>query len=339
MRHLVTGGAGLIGSHIVEHLLNRGEQVCVIDDLSGASLRWIDKRIDGDNFFVYDLGNPKLAKDAVERFRPNYVWHLAANAREGASWFQPQNIAKRNFYAFVNVLEPAIGTGELKKFIFFSSMSVYGINQLPFTEDMKPSPEDPYGINKAMSEETLVMLAKLYEFDYIVIRPHNVFGERVFREDRYRNVISIFANKVLRDEPIVVYGDGNNTRAFSYIEDSVIGMIDIGLNCSNTTVNIGGEKVFTINEAADFVRCALGKPYHKIEHTRDRYREVPHAYSDHGRAKALINYRESIGAEEGIRRSCEFWAEEGPVEWEDVEPLVLSHEQLPDNWRYPEGKK
>ena len=328
-RILVTGGAGFIGSHVVDELVDQGHEVMILDDLSGATGKWINRKAIFYRMSVASF----IAYATVKLFSPHEVWHLAANAREGGSWFQPENVVRRNSYGVTNILEAAIAGGDLERFVFFSSMSVYGDQEPPFREDMEPKPENPYAVSKYAAERYVSLLADLYGFKWVIIRPHNVFGERVFRQDKLRNVVAIFANQILLGEPIYIYGDGQNLRAHSYIYDCIGPIMKAGQTLENEIINIGGEQAFTIQETADLVIDAMGKDYWPIEYLPGRYREVPFAFSDHAKARNLIDFHEEIGAEVGIARVCEEFAAEGPVKYVDVEPLTLSSEKMPETWK------
>ena len=325
---LVTGGLGFIGSHVVDELVKEGHEVLVYDDLSGC---------DGKNYnlsakyFAKDVSRPNQTIEAIEKMAPDEVWHLAANAREGGSWFQPQNVVARNSFGVINVLEGAIRGGKLKKFVFFSSMSVYGHQKAPYTEDMDPKPDNPYAVSKHAAERYVQLLSDLYHYDWVIIRPHNVFGERTFRPDRIRNVVAIFINQVLRGEPINIYGDGSHMRAHSYIYDCIGPIMKAG-KLKNEIINIGGERAFTIKETAEMVRSALQETGWGIKYHPGRYKEVPFAFCDHSKAVELLDFKEVIGAEEGIKRVAATFAAEGPVDYDDKEPLTIKSEKIPKTW-------
>jgi len=327
---VVTGGAGFIGSHVVDVLANDGNEVHVIDDYSGAYRGKFE-----NNLAVYNDVSvaSKEAHELISSIEPNEIWHLAANAREGGSWFQPKNIVERNSYGFINILEAAISGGKLDKCILFSSMSVYGSETPPFTEDMTPQPENPYAVSKYAAEQYLRLLSPLYDFSWLVIRPHNVFGERVYRHDKIRNVIAIFCNQILLGEPIYIYGDGKHTRAHSYIYDCIGPIMRAGSEINNEVINIGGNKNYTIYETADLVRKAMGQPDWEIVFLPKRYREVPDAYCDHKKAENLLSFKEHIGADSGIQLVSEAFMYEGPVQYKDNEPLVLNHKLIPKTWK------
>ena len=212
-RSLVTGGAGFMGSHVVEHLLNAGHDVVVLDDLSGGLLDNIPEGV------VFAKGSI-LDADLIDRlFREHkftYVYHLAAYAAEGLSHFIKRFNYNNNLIGSVNLINASINH-DVKCFVFTSSIAVYGAGQSPMKEEMVPIPEDSYGIAKLAVEQELKVSHEMFGLDYIIFRPHNVYGERQNIGDRYRNVVGIFMNQILRGEPLTIFGDGTQVRAFTQL--------------------------------------------------------------------------------------------------------------------------
>lgn len=334
----VTGGAGFMGSHIVSALVEKGySEVYVIDDLSGGYVDNIKDHIDNDEieFINLDLSDSTNTKDVISKIKPTIVFHLAANAREGASFFQPLEIVRRNYLAYINILEPAIKTGCLDKVILFSSMAVYGDQKSPFDEIMERKPCDIYGINKAAMEQTTELLSQVHNFRYTILRPHNVFGPRQCMCDRYRNVITIMINKILRREDINIYGDGRQKRAFSYIDDSLDCYINamISEKCDGENINIGGSVPITVNTLSEIIirEMGIGEGY-RIKNLQERFGEVKDAWCTVDKSKRLLGYQENIGFEEGIRRTVKWAKDRGSQEWR-CDKLSLVNEKVPECWR------
>ena len=216
MRIVVTGAAGFMGGHLVDALVKKGtDTIFAVDDLSGGYQSNVHKKAGFSNLYLRDR---KKTEQYIEEVKPDLVYHLAADATEGRSQFTPLSATERNYLAFMYLLVPAIRSG-VKKIVVTSSMSVYGAQKPPFSEDMKKRPEDIYGIGKAAMEDAVGVLAKVHGFDYTIIRPHNVYGPRQNLADPYRNVIAIFINCILNNKNFYIYGDGEQKRAFTYIDD------------------------------------------------------------------------------------------------------------------------
>lgn len=325
--HLVTGGAGFIGSHIAESLVAQGHDVYVVDDLSGGDARNVPAGVVG--CYYDDLSDVPKARALASSIKPNVIWHLAANAREGASFYDPVNVDRRNVGAYLPLLEASIKQG-LRRVVMFSSMSVYGDHKPPFEESLPHKPQDVYGVSKAAMEINTRVLSECHGFDYVIIRPHNVFGERQALFDPYRNVFGIWMNRVMHGGPIVIYGDGEQRRAFSYIGDALPWMVKLGMEESGEIFNVGGLVDVSLNEAADALAEAWGAPIER-RHDKDRHGEVKHAWPDHQKIVSR-GYVERAGWKEGLRRMAAWAKERGPQDWR-YEPLAIRSERIPNAWR------
>ncbi len=334
LRVLVTGCAGFMGSHIVGELIQKGYCVYGIDDFSGGSYENIyDYTNSGLNFIQQDLSDATATGEIISNIKPNVVFHLAANAREGASFFQPMNIVQRNYQAYINVLEPAIKYG-LDKVILFSSMAVYGDQIPPFSEEMKRQPVDIYGINKAAMEHTTELLSEIHEFRYTILRPHNVYGVRQSLKDPYRNVIGIWMNRIMRREPMYIYGDGEQTRAFSYIKDSLpcyIKCIDSD-DTNGKIINIGGKNPISINMLKRIVCHAMGVDNYNIVYLSERPGEVKNAWCTSDKSERILGYDEKTDITAGIEKMA-VWAKKcGAQKWSE-EKLTLWNKKAPSVWK------
>jgi UDP-glucose 4-epimerase len=188
---LVTGAAGFIGSHVVDALLERGDQVVAMDDLSGG----FRDNVHPDAIFLEGSVTDRAFVDGLfSKYTFDHVYHLAAYAAEGLSFFIKRFNYTNNLLGSVNLINASVNTG-VKCFVFTSSIAVYGANQPPMTEDMIPQPKDPYGIAKLAVEQDLQVSHDMFGLNYVIFRPHNVYGERQNIGDRYRNVIGIFMNQ------------------------------------------------------------------------------------------------------------------------------------------------
>lgn len=333
MKILVCGGAGFIGSHLVDYLIEKRHNVAVIDDFSGSHPRNVNPNA---KLFHFDLTH-KGNEFVFNEFKPAILFYLVANAREGASFFQPADVTSRNVCAYVNTLESAIKHG-IKKIILFSSMARFGEQTPPFTEDLQPRPQDIYAINKVAMEEITKQLSEVFGFEWTILVPRNVFGERQgltrYGMDKYRNVVTIFCNRILRHEPIYIYGDGNQKRSFSYIKDSLPCYIKcMEPETNKEIINIGGMHPITINELADLICDTMGvdaETYPRI-HLSSRYGEVKYAYASYDKSVKLLEYREEYGYKEGIKRTVKWMKDMGPQSWVD-EKLSLQSDKMPEIW-------
>jgi len=308
---LITGAAGLLGSHISRHLLSKGYKVIGIDNFFGG---YKDFLPDDDNFKFYNLnleGDIQGIKNIFEKYKPAVVYHFAAYAAEGLSPFVRNFNYTNNLLASVNIINECIRYKS--KLIFTSSMAVYGNQSPPFTEDLQQAPIDPYGIAKYAVEMDIITAHEQFDLQYNIIRPHNVLGIYQNIWDKYRNVIGIFIRKTLNGQPILVYGDGEQTRAFSDIKYYIKPFDCLLTDKFNGEVfNIGADKYFTLNEVAETVQ-QIGKKYGysvPIQHGESRH-EVKHAYCDHTKAKNMLNFKDETNLVELIE-SLFVWAKNQP---------------------------
>ncbi len=296
---LVTGGAGFIGSHVVQELISRGHSVTVLDDLSGG---FTDNLVNGVNFVQGSITDVELVDELFKQSQFDYVYHLAAYAAEGLSHFIKRFNYTNNLIGSVNLINAAINTG-VKCFVFTSSIAVYGATpELPMTEETQPHPEDPYGIAKLAVEQELRVCKDMFGLDYIIFRPHNVYGERQNIGDKYRNVVGIFMNQILQGKPMTIFGDGEQTRAFSYIGDvaPIIAEAVEVHDAYNQIFNIGADQPFSVNELATNVALAMDTQPN-IVHLPAR-NEVQNAYSSHDKVRRMFGDRSPTTLEQGLDR-------------------------------------
>ncbi len=287
---IITGCAGFIGSHLAEHFLANGHEVIGIDDLSGGYRDFVpvSPRM---KFHALDLNDFESVSSIFRDAKPTHVYHFAAYAAEGLSPFVRRYNYQRNLLASASIINASIETGT--KIIFASSMAVYGDQVPPFTEDMPFQPVDPYGIAKASVERDLYCAGMQHELEWTVVRPHNVVGIRQNIWDRYRNVLGIFVRKALTGEPLTVYGDGSQLRAFSDVKfylDPFTRLLDSG---HGKTYNLGSDSPTSIMELAKIVQSVAGS--HgvgvNIEFLEARH-EVKYAYCDHSAAKRDLGFED-----------------------------------------------
>lgn len=300
---LVTGGAGFIGSHVAAELIRLGHQVVVLDDLSGGFGENVDRSAE---LVVGSVTDMALVNSLFAAHRFEYVYHLAAYAAEGLSHFIKHFNYENNLLGSVNLINASVNHG-VRCLVFTSSIAVYGANQVPMHEDLMPLPEDSYGIAKLAVEQELRVSHDMFGLDYVIFRPHNVYGEHQNIGDRYRNVIGIFMNQIMQEQPLTVFGDGTQTRAFTHIAD-VAPVIAQGAFMSKAygqIFNVGADRPYSVNELAAAVATAMGaKP--EIAYLPPRH-EVLHAFCDHDKLEKAFSVRAQVSLAEGLERMAK-WA-------------------------------
>ncbi len=325
---LVTGVAGFLGSHLAEKLSTLNHKVIGVDNMSGGYEDNVPKNVE---FYNMDCCDLKKMTDIMKNVE--VVYHCAATAHEGLSVFSPYEITKNNYLASVSVFTAAI-QNKVKRIIFCSSMARYGDQKTPFTEDMKPKPVDPYAISKVAAENVLMNLCELNNIEWVIAVPHNIIGPRQKYNDPFRNVVSIMINRMLQNKAPIIYGDGEQKRCFSYIDDCLsclIPMLD-QKNLNKQIINIGPDEEFvTINKVSEIcsniTRSNL-KPIYK----KDRPREVKHATCSANKARKLLNYSTTTDLKSGIMKTFEYIKQRGVRPFDYNINLEIENELTPETW-------
>ena len=326
-KSLVTGGAGFIGSHLAAHLAAMGHEVVVVDDLSGG---FTDNVPSACVFEAGSVSDESFVERLFDRHTFDYVFHLAAYAAEGLSHFIRRFNYVNNVVGSVNLINAAVKS-DVKRFVFTSSIAVYGAGQLPMTEDTVPQPEDPYGVAKYAVELDLRAAHEMFGLDYTVFRPHNVYGEHQNIGDKYRNVVGIFMNQLMQDKPLTIFGDGTQTRAFSYIDD-VAPVIAKSIEVDEAVgevFNIGADRPYEVRELAHVVADAFGVEA-DIVHLPAR-NEVLHAYASHEKVQQVFGERDPVTLEVGIGRMAKWAKAKGPRRTEEFEGVEV-WKNFPAGW-------
>jgi UDP-glucose 4-epimerase len=336
---LVTGGAGFIGSHLAEELFNIGYRVVVLDDLSGGKVSNIIAALparhvnDGAGIYFVrgSILDVELLEKLFEEFKFTYVYHLAAYAAEGLSHFIKRFNYTNNVIGSVNLINASVNHG-VKCFVFTSSMAVYGSAKPPMTEDMTPQPEDSYGIAKWTIEQELKISRELFGLDYVIFRPHNVIGPRQNIADKYRNVVGIFMSQIMRGEPMTIFGSGEQTRAFSPVEDIVpiIARSPCAPTALANTFNIGAGRAISINQLAQRVAYVMGVEANVVH--LDTRHEVQEAFCSHDKITKVFGQQKETPLGEALTRMAAWVKSQAicsPTPFNNIEIL----KNLPPSWR------
>ncbi len=328
-RALVTGGAGFIGSHVTDILIeDLGMEVVVLDDLSGGFRSNVHPAA---KFVQGSVVDASLVNALFQEQQFDYVYHLAAYAAEGLSHFIKRFNYTNNVIGSINLINASVNTG-VKCFVFTSSIAVYGHNQVPMYEDLIPAPDDSYGIAKLAIELELRVSHELFGLNYVVFRPHNVYGERQNIGDKYRNVIGIFMNRLLQGQDLIIFGDGEQRRAFTYVRDiapSIARSVCVPA-AYGRTLNIGADEHYSINELAELV-CQMMNVPPRVRHVQAR-KEVKIAYADHAQFDALFPNAPRTALPDGLRRMTEWVRREGARKSHDFGEIEI-WKNMPAVWR------
>jgi len=325
---LLTGGAGFIGAHVCNELISKGHKVVVLDDLSGG----FEENVHPQAIFVKgSITDHELLERLFNEHKFEYVYHLAAYAAEGLSHFIKRFNYTNNLIGSVNLINESV-KHKVKCFVFTSSIAVYGRGQLPMREDMLPEPEDPYGISKLAVEMDLKCTHEMFGLNYVIFRPHNVYGEYQNLGDKYRNVVGIFMNQLMLEKPLTIFGDGQQTRAFSYIGDVapyIANCVDVP-EAYNQVFNIGADQEFTVKELANTVCDVMGMQG-QVRHLEAR-NEVMHAYADHSKVQKIFNIKAGYTLKEGLQLMADWAKTAGTRKSEKFKGIEIT-EKLPPVWQ------
>jgi UDP-glucose 4-epimerase len=328
MKVFITGIAGFLGSHLADRMIDLGHTVIGNDTLIGGYLDNLNPKIE---FHQVDCCDRETMEKLIHGV--DVVIHTAATAHEGLSVFSPDFITKNIFQASVSTISAAI-SNKVKRFVYCSSMARYGDQPTPFTEDMIPKPVDPYGIAKVAGEEVLKVLSDTHGMEWNIAVPHNIVGPRQRYNDPFRNVMSIMINRNLQGKSAIVYGDGNQTRCFSYIDDCVYCLEKLALeNVVGEVVNIGpDEGTITINELVKLVATACnynGSPLF----FPDRPREVKNAICSSDKSRKLLNYKTTVSIETAVRHTADWIKSKGIADFDYSFPLEIINDKTPITWK------
>lgn len=305
---LVTGGAGFIGSHVAEELVKRGHEVIILDDLSGG---FLDNVPDDAHFIKGSITDADLVNSLFRTYRFDFVYHLAAYAAENLSHYIKRFNYENNLIGSINLINASINY-DVRCLVFTSSIAVYGTaNSLPVTEETEPHPEDSYGIAKLAVERELKICKEVFGLNSVVFRPHNVYGERQNIADKYRNVVGIFMNQILQEQPMTIFGDGSQVRAFTHISEVAPVIAEAAFNerAYNHVFNLGADWPCSVRDLAHAVARAMGvEP--RVLYLPAR-REVQQIYASHEKVRMAFGAVKAVSLEEGLGRMARWVKQHG----------------------------
>ncbi len=307
MRYLVTGGAGFIGSHIAEELARRGHSVAVLDDLSSgkeANLAHLAGKVELRKGSVCDLETVASACRGAD-----YLIHLAARTSVPRSVLEPIETNRVNVDGTLNVLIAA-RDAKVKRVVFAASSSAYGETPtLPKTESMEPAPISPYGVTKLVGELYAQVCGRVYGLENVSLRYFNVFGPRQDPTSQYSGVLSRFITALLEGKPPSVFGDGEQSRDFTFVDNVVDATLRAceAPGASGKVFNVGTGERFTLNETLRLLGKISGKNA-QAKYDPPRTGDILHSQADISLARKILGYQPSVAFAEGLKRTWEWYA-------------------------------
>lgn len=330
---LITGGAGFLGAHLARHMVNDSRfsdfKIVILDDLSGGFLENIpkDSKIE---FIAGSVTDHELVERLFQTHAFRFVYHLAAYAAEGLSHFIRRFNYTNNLIGSINLINASIKY-DVQHFVFTSSIAVYGSGQVPMLESTLPEPEDPYGISKYAVELDLKSAHEQFGLNYTIFRPHNVYGEFQNIGDKYRNVVGIFMNRIMQRQPLPVFGDGTQQRAFSYVGDLMHPIVSAPFTAgaSGEVFNVGASTPTSVLDLATLVCREFGtEPNLSFLPARN---EVKIAWADHAKCDRVFGSRPATELRDGLHQMAQWAREVGPRSSKQFDNIEIS-KHLPAGW-------
>ncbi len=329
MNIFITGVAGFLGSNLADYYVEKGHKVSGCDSLVGGDLINVNKKV---TFSKGDCENLEFMTKITKNC--DVLIHTAALAHEGLSSVSPYLICSNNINGSVSVFTAAV-RNKVKRVVYCSSMARYGNIDIPFKEDSKLNPVDPYGVSKVAAENVLKILSKTYNFEYNIAVPHNIIGAKQKYDDPFRNVVSIMTNLMLQGRRPVIYGDGEQKRCFSDIDDCIycLDKLMMDENVKSQTVNIGPDEEFvTINEIFNILSNKL-KFNQKPMYLPDRLNEVKYATCSSEKARKILGYETKVTLDKSIDKVINHIKENGTKKFVYNYELEIDNEKTPSSWK------
>ena len=319
MKVLITGVAGLLGSRLADWIIENKPKVEIIgiDNLSGGYIENVHPNV---KFFNIDCKSDELS-EIFKTFKPDFVYHLAAYAAEGLSPFIRKYNYENNLVATANVINECI-KHDVKRLVFTSTLAIYGHGYGGvFDENQIPKPIDPYGVAKYGCEMDIQIAGEQHGLDWCIIRPHNVYGIKQNIWDKYRNVLGILMYQHMIGKPMTIFGDGEQTRAFSFIDDSLEPLWNAAVRpeASKEIINLGGVEEISIKDVSKILREVIGGG--DIVHLEGRH-EVKHSIPTFQKSVDILGFKHETSLKEGLTKMWD-WAQKQPMRerfiWSDYE--------------------
>jgi len=329
MKILITGAAGLLGSRLSDYIIENHPEVHIvgIDDMSGGYKENVNPKVE---LWEMNLVNGNI-EECFERHHFDYVYHFAAYAAEGLSPFIRTYNYQNNLVATSRIITQCI-KHNIKRLVFTSTLAVYGHQDgNMFDETQVPKPIDPYGVAKYGCEMDIQIAGDQHGLDWCIIRPHNVYGVKQNVWDKYRNVLGIWMYQHTINEPMTIFGDGTQTRAFSYIDDSLepLWKASQDSRSSKKIINLGGIKEYSINEANEILREVVGGG--SVKYFEGRH-EVKHSIPTWQKSIDLLDFEHKTDLKEGLTKMWE-WVKTQPVRERFIWPFYELDKGIYSFWK------
>jgi len=329
--YFVSGVAGFLGSHLADALISQGHRVIGVDSLIGGYHDNVNSQVEFHQFDLLNLEALMFVLKGVD-----VIYHCAALPHEGFSVFSPHQVVLNGSGVTTALLSAAVANG-VKRFVFCSSTARYGFQPvMPFTEDMKPNPQDPYGVDKLASEMQVRCVSKAHNMEYVIVVPHNIIGPRQKYDDPYRNVASIMINRMLRGQQPIIYGDGEQTRSFSPVQDIVPLLLKAGYfpKAVGEVINVGpDDETVTVNELSRRIARLLNFGPLEPIYYNDRPQEVKKTACSADKSRQLLGYHPTVSLDESLRELIKYIRGRGPRPFHYHLKLEIDNDRTPKTWK------
>ena len=330
MKIFISGVAGFLGSHLADEMIKEGHDVIGCDNLIGG---YLDNIPDDVDFYQVDCRYLNTMNKLLKGV--DVVYHTACTAYEGLSVFSPELVCENTYQITASLISAAVAQG-VKRFVYCSSMARYGTqDRVPFEETMVPRPQDPYGISKYASEQLLRCLAEVHGMEYVIAVPHNIIGPRQKFDDPYRNVASIMINLMLQGRQPIIYGDGQQKRCFSFVQDDIECLKKLAFqeDVNGEVINIGPDEEFvTINKLAETIASLMEFKLDPV-YMPDRPQEVKLATCSADKARKLLGYHTEYTLERGLLEMIDYIKMKGPKKFRYHLDLEIINDKTPATWK------